>query len=936
VSSPKHIWFDSEGEGRNLHGMFRRSFSVTGAVRKAQLHLFADSVYELYVNGQRVNFGPARFDPRAPEYDSYDLTPHLREGPNAIAVLVQHFGCIVFRAMPARAGLIAWGEVEMEEGSSISLESGSAWKSMRSEAYQFSAPKQSFSLEPMEIFHQGKEPGGWKTKGFDDSAWADAVVLKKQDTWGFLSPRSIPFMSGEEVSPERVMHLTPLELKEDLYSFRVPADYWHEFHFEPARRDKFKATLFYTWVYSPEKQTVPAGLFWGEYWVNGEWLNDGRKSTEASLRVDHPLSLRKGWNSFFGAIHPYSDTVDFYLGLPSGMGLVVSADQELDGDIVFRRTDVLCTEEYEALGGDEALPLAVDNLPEVSCGWIDVAAEESANNPARERDWDRFGAEISGVSPSDLNGFVFCKKQFPDGFALELEMGAMRLLKPEIEMEGVEGATIDLAFSEYLNGANRMKLFSTHQYQSAARAKCSRNRLEWSPMQPHGFRYLVLTVRNPQGDIKLNRLTVRSGEYPVEEVGTFRCSEPLLNEIWTMCKRTEMTDMEDAYIDCPGRERGMYIRDTLIQYHNNLALFGDQKLMRRCLKLYGMSSAPDGKFRACYPLEKDYTIADFSLNMMEGFWSYVQQTGDLSVARDCWEKIVANMGWFNELSDEREDGLLDGDWNLKQGVESRYHGFHGDNRADMRRGGINSTFTSMYLSALTATAELADRLDDAVVAADSRARYEKVKKTINQFCWDEKRGSYADTLEKKSFSPQAAIMALLAGVPDSAQKESLREFMKQTASSLFVNGLNPDDGTMVSPHFCFYLFEALYQLDLPELAEKLMREGWSWMMSLGTNTCTEFFSRQGSWCHAWSASPAYYLSKYALGVHLSEDPQKDDVEIRVQSGSLDWAEGTYPHPKGPIYVKWHMENGLRVFDRINVPDGVCFTVCEESPILSCK
>jgi len=60
------------------------------------------------------------------------------------------------------------------------------------------------------------------------------------------------------------------------------------------------------------------------------------------------------------------------------------------------------------------------------------------------------------------------------------------------------------------------------------------------------------------------------------------------------------------------------------------------------------------------------------------------------------------------------------------------------------------------------------------------------------------------------------------------------------------------------------------------------------------------------------------------------------VEIRVQSGSLDWAEGTYPHPKGPIYVKWHMENGLRVFDRINVPDGVCFTVCEESPILSCK
>jgi len=929
MNSAKYVWFDSKGEGRNLHGMFRRSFEVTGAVRKAQLHLFADSVYELVVNGQRVNFGPARFDPRAPEYDSYDLTPYLCEGRNVIAVLVNHFGCIVYRAMPARAGLIAWGEVELEGGSPIALESGSTWKAKCSEAYQDFAPKQSFSLEPMEVFNQKNEPAGWQTVDFDDSKWADAVTLKKQDTWGALSARSIPFMSGEEVSPERVIHLSPLTCHEDIYSFQIPAHYWYEFEFEPARRKEFKAVLFYTWIYSPETQTVPAGLFWGEHWLNGEPLNDKKRSAEASLRVDHSLRLKKGWNSFFGKIEPYFDTVDFYFGLPAGKGLILNADQDLTGKVVFRRTGVLRTEEYEALGGGSALPFVANNLPQVSCGWIDVTAEETANNPARERDWDRFGADCSIPSPSELNGFVFSKKQFPDGFALELDLGAMRLLKLEIDIEGVEGASVDFAFSEYLNGGDRVKLFPSHTYQSAARAQCARSRLIWSPMQPHGMRYLVLTVRNPSHDIKLNRLTLRSAEYPVKETGRFQCSDPVLNEIWALCKRTEMTNMEDAYVDCPGRERGMYIHDTIIQYHNNLALFGDQKLMRRCLKLYGMSNAPDGKFRACYPLDKDYTIADFSLNMVEGFWHYVQQTGDLSVVRGCWDNIVANLNWFNDLSDEREDGLLDADWDRRRGIKSFFNGFHGDNQSGMRRDGISAVFSSMYLSALNAGAQLADQMEDSVVAADCRLRYDQVKKSIHRHCWDEVRGSYADTVEKKEFFPHAAIMAVRAGVPDPAQTQALREFMKRSVGSLFVNGVDPNDGPVVSPHFCFYLFEALYRLDLPELTEKLIREGWSWMIRLGTRTCTEFFSERGSWCHAWSASPAYYLSKHALGVHLSENPQSDDVEIRVQSGSLDWAEGTYPHPKGPIHIKWHMEDGKRIFDRIDVPPNVRVIQCEE-------
>ncbi len=921
MKSGKFVGCDSKGEGRNLHGMFRRSFEVSGDVREATLNLFADSVYELYVNGHYIEFGPARFDPRFPEFDVHDLKPHLREGRNVIAVLVKHFGCIVFRAMPARAGLFASGSIDLAAGTAISLNTPSGWKAMRSAAYKPSAVKQSFSLEPMEVFSQAKEPTGWREATFDDSSWADATVLDAQDSWGALSPRSIPFMSGEAVLPERVLRVSPLNCEEQIVSFSVPAHYWYEFNFDPAARKAFKAFLFYTAIYSPKAQSVSAGLFWGEHWLNGEWLDAGKPATGSDLRIDHELSLQKGWNLFFGKTDIYSDVVDFYLALPADAGLVVNADQSMGGDVHFRRTEVLRTEEYNALGGDDALPFDAETLARVSKDWKTVRSADAANNPARERDWDRFGADAPCGSVNELTGRIFTKKEFPDGFALELDIGAMRLLKPEIDIVGVAGATVDLSFSEFLSDDGRVQPVTGHQYLPAARAVCSRDRLQWSPMQPHGFRYLVLTVRNPKGDVKLNRLSFRSAEYPVEEIGEFSCSDPLLNDIWVLCKRTEMTDMEDAYIDCPGRERGMYIRDTIIQYHNNLALFGDHKLMRRCLKLYGKSNAPDGKFRACFPLEKDYTIPDFSLNMVEGFLDYLQQTGDLSIVRECWPNILENMKWFHGLSDEREDGLLDADWPTKRGFFSPYGGVHGDNQSNMRRDGVNAIFTAMYLSALQAAAEMAALLEDREVETDSLKRYAHVKSSMNQFCWDEAKGAYADTTDRENVSPQASIMAIRAGVPSIGKMKKLRAFMQTEVRSLFSNGRNPDDGVVVSPHFCFYLFDALYQLDLPELAENLMREGWSWMMSLDTKTCTEFFSLEGSWCHAWSASPAYYLSKNALGVQISDDPNSDDVEIRVQS-ALEWAEGTYPHPKGPIHIKWHTENGVRIFDRVEVPDGV--------------
>lgn len=86
-SSPKHCNSPLSG-GPKAAGsaVFRREFDISSDITKADFHLFADSRYALYVNGQFVLTGPSRFDPISPEYDTIDLKGYLKQGKNVIAV----------------------------------------------------------------------------------------------------------------------------------------------------------------------------------------------------------------------------------------------------------------------------------------------------------------------------------------------------------------------------------------------------------------------------------------------------------------------------------------------------------------------------------------------------------------------------------------------------------------------------------------------------------------------------------------------------------------------------------------------------------------------------------------------------------------------------------------------------------------------------------
>jgi alpha-L-rhamnosidase len=129
----------------------------------------------------------------------------------------------------------------------------------------------------------------------------------------------------------------------------------------------------------------------------------------------------------------------------------------------------------------------------------------------------------------------------------------------------------------------------------------------------------------------------------------------------------------------------------------------------------------------------------------------------------------------------------------------------------------------------------------------------------------------------------------------------------------------------------------MFSLALQELASRgqvapvvaAIRERWGDMIDHGATTASESFRRDDgawsrSWCHAWSALPAYLLSAYVLGVRPLA-PGFSHVLIAPELGDLALAEGQVPTPHGPIHVRAEQIAGRLVVD-VQAPEGVVVEV----------
>ena len=411
------------------------------------------------------------------------------------------------------------------------------------------------------------------------------------------------------------------------------------------------------------------------------------------------------------------------------------------------------------------------------------------------------------------------------------------------------------------------------------------NKVDSTMALSKAFRYV-----NVEADpsITIDSVSMLYEYLPVEEKGSFRCSDELINKIYDVAKYTFQLNTREFFIDGIKRDRWIWSGDAYQSYLMNYYLYFDSPSVERTLL------ALRGKDPVTSHIN---TIMDYSFYWFLGIYDYYLFTGNKAFITQFYPRMQSMMEYV--LGRRNNNGLLEGlpgDWIFI------------DWAAGLSKKGEVSFEQMLFARSLETMAICSEIVND----HESHQRYQKL----------------ADEMKQKLFSiywspaKHAMVHSRVNGVPTNNVTRYANMFgiffnyfnnqQKQEVKNHVL--LNDSIQKITTPYMRFYELEALCAMGEQDYVLKQMKDYWGGMLNLGATSFWEEYnpSKKGaehyamygrefgkSLCHAWGASPIYLLGKYYLGVKPTA-PGYSTYVVEPNLGGLQWMQGTVPTPSGNI------------------------------------
>ncbi len=229
-----------ETEGKNRYILARGEFNIENP-ENANLEIFCDGKYRLYINGEITGYGPIRSNPAYPICDVYDGSRFLSKGKNKIAVLIHVPGIDLAWYETRKGGTQpAFGDgalyLKVNEGDK-SVYADENFKIIESDAWEKDAPLCGWGQDFIEVLDHDKLPANWHANDFDDSHWPNGQIMiakaseeAKARGWGdfkpysFISPEGGNLLFHKEISANnmlwarKILKSSQTDVKIQLYS----------------------------------------------------------------------------------------------------------------------------------------------------------------------------------------------------------------------------------------------------------------------------------------------------------------------------------------------------------------------------------------------------------------------------------------------------------------------------------------------------------------------------------------------------------------------------------------------------------------------------------------------------------------------------------------------------------------------------------------------
>ncbi|MGR7000578.1 alpha-L-rhamnosidase-related protein [Yinghuangia aomiensis] len=222
---------------------------------------------------------------------------------------------------------------------------------------------------------------------------------------------------------------------------------------------------------------------------------------------------------------------------------------------------------------------------------------------------------------------------------------------------------------------------------------------------------------------------------PGDRGASFRCSDPVLEQIWEVGRRTVTLCSADAYIDCPTREQRAWVGDAVVHQMVDFTTNTDWRLARWYPRM-AASPRSDGMLPMAVAGDVEYAdftvIPDWSLHWVHAVWNSYRYVGDRDEIAGLLPVAERVLRWF--LPFRNADGLLEDvfgwvliDW------------------ASVTTEGVCAALCGLWGRALREFADMAAWLGDAGRAAWALDVHRRLAGGFD-LLWDAERGRYADAL----------------------------------------------------------------------------------------------------------------------------------------------------------------------------------------------
>lgn len=466
-----------------------------------------------------------------------------------------------------------------------------------------------------------------------------------------------------------------------------------------------------------------------------------------------------------------------------------------------------------------------------------------------------------------------------------------------------ESAAVDIIYSEKLEDDG--EIISQSGFNTCFRVYCDKGVTYFTSFEPYAFRYIKILV-NTDKPFKVLKIGLITYVTPDRRGGTFLCSDENLNAVYEAAYKTLRLNTLDIFMDCPDRERGGWLCDSLWTGRAAALMLADPSIERAMIENFLSEPADEcyyGFFPQCYPASGDFkngALTTWSFWLIIEIYEYYKRTGD----RELIDRMKPRIdGFFDGVSKLcGEHGMFEShstvfvDWSLSNEREYVYP--------------ISCAANVEYACAL----ECYDALYNVPEAKEHAA---KIRKTLKDVAIDlggyDPRFILHDSLEYKDgklkgkpFYSEAAQYTMLwgglftekecPGLIDAVVNE-LGPCPERKPPTLDIGAANMFIG------LCIRL-DMLSKLGYPDVMLKEIRHLCGHMLKEGPGTLWETVSGTSSRCHGFMAHIGVLISRDVLGLDIPQTVPEKTVKIAPHLSGLRFARGTVNTPDGVISVSW--------------------------------